>query len=723
MTAETTPRIQLSVRAKILIVFLALSVVSLIITGFFAFAALDKMGRYAEESSATLGVQAINDSSAALQKNAEEYLLRVASDQAEITNALFEDTNAEMSLLAAHAHILQKNLPVTPAIPAYFHTTTPRDPFAATRMVSAPEILINQSSEEWQRLNGMNDMLQALYQTDEDMTGVYVATDSGIMHYYPWNTVIPAPFDPRSRDWYVRAVATDTQVWSDAPYVDAAGHGLIMTCSRAVDHATFGHWVVGSDVSVTTINKDFMSHTMGGDGYAILIDQSGNILSRPGLSSGTDQWDVPFSGGNDLLSSNPVLVDVVKNMTAGKTGIARVWAGSTETYVAYAPVRSMNWSLAVFMPVEQVTRPMNTTRTQILTATYASGLQIQDETSQLLTLFSGLVVVLVVLVVCISCILARIITRPVEELKVGTRVIGKGDLDYRVTIQSGDEFEELAQSFNTMAADLKKNIENLRLTTAEKERYTKELEIARTIQASFLPDTMPDIKNIEIAAVAIPALEVGGDFYDFIPVSDGRCAMVIADVSGKGVSAALFMALSRTLIRANLEGKSDTTGALRQANRMICRDAESSMFVTAFCLVLDPARQTCSCVNAGHNPPLLIRNSSGEAMFLHEDGIALGVLPEMEIHGEDVTLLPGDLVILYTDGVTEAFNTEYHEFGEERLIQIARDCRSLPAPEVIQHILDAVRAFAGSAPQSDDITLVVLRVKPVTEKSQRVREG
>jgi sigma-B regulation protein RsbU (phosphoserine phosphatase) len=720
MTADTTPHIRLNVRAKILIVFLVLSMVSLIITGFFAFTSLDKMGRYAQGSSQSLGESAVNDSSVALQQTAEEYLLRVASDQAEITNVLFEDTNSETNLLAAHAAMLQNNPPMTSVIPAYSLTDRPREPYAATLVVSALGTTVTPASEEGQRLSGMDDMLRELYKTDEDMTGVYVATESGMTHYYPWRADIPPDFDPRSRDWFTRAVATDALVWSDAPYVDAAGQGLIMTCSRAINSPKYGYWVIGSDVSVTIINEDFMSQTLGGNGYAVLIDQFGNIISRPGLSSGSTRWDEPFPGENAFISNDPALVGVVTNMTAGKSGISRVWFDSNETYIAYAPVRSMNWSLAVSMPVEQVTRPMKKTEKQILTATNASSQQIKEETSRLLTIFSGLVVILLVLVLFMSVIFARIITRPVELLKVGTEAIGRGDLDYHVTIETGDEFEELAHSFNTMAADLKKNIENLQLTTAEKERYTKELEIARTIQASFLPETMPDIRGFDIAAVAIPALEVGGDFYDFIPVSHGRWALVIADVSGKGVSAALFMALSRTLIRANLEGKDDTTGALRQANRMIYRDAQSSMFVTAFSLVVDPDRLTLSCVNAGHNPPLVIRHDSGDATFLREDGIALGVLPEMEIHEEDVLLMPGDLVVMYTDGVTEAFNEKYEEFGAEQLIRLAKDCRTLPAREVIDHILEAVRTFAGTTPQSDDITLVVLRVMPADQSPEKL---
>ena len=711
MTADTIPRIRLNLRAKILIVLLALSVISLLITGFFAFSSLTDIGRYAQGSSRTLGENVLNDSSAALQTNAEEYLVRVASDQAEITNVLFEDTNSEMDILAAHAAMLGNNPPIASRIPAYPPTIHLTDPLAATLVEFTPGSNLTPGSEEVRVLAGMDDMLRAVYVTDEDMTAVYIASDTGVMREYPWNPGHPSGYDPRNRDWYKQAVLTGNLTWSDAPYVDASGHGLVMTCSKVIV-SKYGNWVIGSDVAVTAINEDFLSQTLGGKGYSVLIDRNGNIISQPGLSSGTMQWNVAFTPVNAFSSEEPGLRAVLLNMTAGKTGIGRAWFNGTETYVAYAPVHAMNWSLAVSLPVAEVTEPMMKTEGRIKSATIASGQQITDETARLVTIFAALFVILLVAVFFISVTLARYITKPLETLKSGTRAIGKGDLDYRVTIRSGDEFEELANSFNTMAADLKTNIENLKLTTAQKERYTKELEIARTIQASFLPEEMPEVKGFEIAATAIPALEVGGDFYDFIPVSRHRWALIIADVSGKGVSAALFMALSRTLLRACVEGKTDTTAALREANRFICRDAQSSMFVTVFSAILDPERQTLACVNAGHNPPLVVRGDSGDAAFLRQDGIAMGVIPEMVINEEVVTLKPGDLVVLYTDGVTEAFNDDLEEFGEERFKEIARTCRFLPAGEVIRRILSGIHEFTGKTPQSDDITLVVLRVIP-----------
>ena len=371
---------------------------------------------------------------------------------------------------------------------------------------------------------------------------------------------------------------------------------------------------------------------------------------------------------------------------------------------------SMNWSLAVSLPVIEVTRPVSAFPGKIEGATQETGDHISTQTAHLQLVFVFLVIAILLFVLVVSVLLSRVITQPVATLKKGAGAFGNGDLDYRITISSGDEFEDLARSFNAMAGELRQNIENLKKTTAEKERFAKELEIARDIQTHFLPEGMPEIPGYSLSAVMIPAMAVGGDFYDMIPLSNGRWAFVIADVSGKGVSAALFMAMSRTLIRAGLEGASDISPALGTANTLITHNAPSSMFVTVYAAVLDPLHQTLDCISAGHNPPLYLDGDSGEAVYLPAHGIAMGILPDMEKNIEHLRLKAGDLFIMYTDGVTEAFDAQYEAFGEDRLLSVAQECRHLPADEVRDRIIEAIRTFTGSAPQSDDITLVVIRV-------------
>ncbi|MFA7695382.1 MAG: SpoIIE family protein phosphatase [Methanoregula sp.] len=712
MNIPARPRIALSIRAKILILFLALSLVALAITGYFAFSAITDVGSYAQGSSQALGEGVVNDSSSALLSLGEDYLVSVVSDQAYTTDVIFVDTEAEMNILAAQTAEFQHNAPVTALTSVCPVSDPPSDPGSGAVLIFMPGATATPGSEEARTLSGLSDSLKAIFTADNDMKSLYIATDSGMLLMYPGEGNLPENYDPRTRSWYVQAVTQGDQIWSDAPYVDAGTHDLVMTCSQAVTSQKYGHWVIGSDVTTKTINEDFIGQTFGGKGYAVLLNQNGDIISSPHLSAGNVRGNEQVSRENAFSGNDPGLSAVVANMTAGETGIGKVWFNGTETYVAYAPVSSMNWSLAISLSVSEITRPVEKFTGKIEGATQDTGMHITAQTDRLRTVFGLLFFAILLFVLMVSVLLSHVIARPVATLKEGAMAFGDGNLDFRVTIRSGDEFEDLARSFNAMADALKENIANLKKTTAEKERYAKEMEIARSIQTSFLPEKMPEIPGCDVSAVMIPAMEVGGDFYDIVPVSDGRWAFVIADVSGKGVSAALFMAMSRTLIRAGLEGAMDTSRALCTANSLIARSALSSMFVTVFSAVLDPEKMTLACTNAGHNPPLFVRGDSGETVFLQEHGVAMGVLPDMDGTPEYVQLKPGDLFILYTDGVTEAFNSGNAAFGEDRLVRVAQECRTLPAMMIRDRIIAAIREFTCHAPQSDDITLVVIRVMP-----------
>ena len=243
----------------------------------------------------------------------------------------------------------------------------------------------------------------------------------------------------------------------------------------------------------------------------------------------------------------------------------------------------------------------------------------------------------------------------------------------------------------------------------ELERRRLELEIARKIQESFLPETVPALRGFEVAAISRPAEEVGGDFYDFVPTPGGRMGIAIADVSGKGVPAALFMVLSRAMVRASASGEPTAGEVARRANELISADANSGMFVTLFFALLDEEARTLRYVNAGHNPPLLLRGGTGEVALLKTRGIAMGVLEEAEMEEGEVELSEGDVVVLYTDGVTEATDAAGEQFGVERLLLLAKEHRSLPAAALVEEIAGAVLAFSEGEPQFDDITLVVLK--------------
>ncbi|MCP4419458.1 MAG: PP2C family protein-serine/threonine phosphatase [Chloroflexi bacterium] len=255
--------------------------------------------------------------------------------------------------------------------------------------------------------------------------------------------------------------------------------------------------------------------------------------------------------------------------------------------------------------------------------------------------------------------------------------------------------------------------------TVASAKMARELEVAGEIQASFLPNELPDIEGWEIAATIEPALQTSGDFYDFVALGNGRLGLIVADVADKGTGAALYMALSRTLIRTYaLQLPKNPEEALRLANERILQDTESDQFVTVFYGILDTNKGTLTYSNAGHNPALLLSHDGQTApQWLSQTGIPLGMFEEMAWRQNVVTIQPGDVLLMYSDGVTEAQDSESAEFGEDRLLAVMekgnglspRRSGSRSAHTLQTNILSAIHHFVGDAPQFDDITLMVVQ--------------
>ncbi len=244
--------------------------------------------------------------------------------------------------------------------------------------------------------------------------------------------------------------------------------------------------------------------------------------------------------------------------------------------------------------------------------------------------------------------------------------------------------------------------------SAERARMQQELDVAHTIQASFLPDGSPNIPGCSVATYWQAARQVGGDFYDFLPLGDDKWGIVIADVADKGVPAALFMAVSRTILRTVAFNREDPAHVLMRTNEIIAREARSDLFVTIFYGVWDPTTEQFTYANAGHNPPLLLQpNGAFRPLLGH--GIALGILPETHMKSQSMQLRPGETIILYTDGVTEALNEDFDEFGLDRLQAAARTAARQPVADIVSHITGNIRDHVGQTPQFDDMTLIILK--------------
>jgi phosphoserine phosphatase RsbU/P len=256
-----------------------------------------------------------------------------------------------------------------------------------------------------------------------------------------------------------------------------------------------------------------------------------------------------------------------------------------------------------------------------------------------------------------------------------------------------------------------------RLTTAigreaaQRERVNRELEIAREVQEHLFPQRLPPVAGLDYCGQCRPAREVGGDYYDFLELPDGRLGFAIGDVSGKGVGAALMMASLEASLRALASVIDDPADLMDRVNSQVRQASTSNRYATLFYAQYDPASRRLSYVNAGHNAPLVLRNSAGsdQVLRLETGGPVIGLLPhhyEQGLFAHEV----GDLIILFTDGVSESMNIRSEEWGEDGLIELAKACHGFPALEAMRRLLAAAEAFAAGAPQHDDMTLVVLRV-------------
>ncbi len=310
-----------------------------------------------------------------------------------------------------------------------------------------------------------------------------------------------------------------------------------------------------------------------------------------------------------------------------------------------------------------------------------------------------------------GAVLAKSITSAVHELFVGTERVQQGDFAHRITIESRDQLGELADSFNRMSA----SIEHLLHVQREKQRLDDELRIAREIQKSLLPVHPPRMAGLDIAALCEPAREVGGDYYDFFEMSPGVLGVLVADVSGKGTSAALYMAELKGIILALSHTETSPRDLLIKVNQLLADHLDNRSFITMTYAVLDLNAGTLTSARAGHTPLMVV--SGGRSEVIMSDGMVLGLrLPGATERFPAIltehtrAIVPGDIVVLYTDGITEAMDRTGELFGDAALARVLQSQPDLGAAAIRERVLREVRAFVGDAEPHDDMTMVVLRV-------------
>ncbi len=317
-------------------------------------------------------------------------------------------------------------------------------------------------------------------------------------------------------------------------------------------------------------------------------------------------------------------------------------------------------------------------------------------------------------------VLMTFLISPVEKIANGMLAISAGRLDHRITIRSNDEFGQIAKIFN----DMTRRFNEAQGHLLEQELVQQEMQVAQEIQHTLLPREVPQVEGYDVASLYRSAKEVGGDYFDFMMVDDNIMGIAVADVSGKGVPGSLVMTMIRTALRLEARGNRSAIDVMAKVNDFVTPDMKKGMFVTMFYIILNVRQRVINFSSAGHNPMILYRAETDQIYYLKPRGFPLGIdLPDpalfvKSLTQETVHLKQGDLMLAYTDGITEAMNPKREQFGEQRLIDIIRTHHQLSSQEFVEALSQALADFTQEYPQNDDITCVVVKEKMMVGEVQ-----
>lgn len=496
-------------------------------------------------------------------------------------------------------------------------------------------------------------------------------------------------------NWYMLPKLLMQPCWTE-PYTDQeegdeATMDLAMNVSyckplTAADGSFIG--VVSLDISLKWLSETISSVKPYPNSYAFLVGRGGTYLVHPDPEKLFYQTIFTESLVNRI---SPEQMQLGQDMLAWKEGMSNFNINGKSSYITYKPLMTTGWSLAIVCPESDIFGGYNRLRNVLLAS-----------------IILGLTLMFLVMNYLIRRQLA-----PLSRLAKSAEVMASGNLDADIPhMERQDEVGTLNRAFRYMQVSLRQYIDELTSATAKKERIEGELQIARDIQMGMVPRNFPAFPgrtDIDLYASMSPAKEVGGDLYDYL-IKDNTLYFCIADVSGKGVPASLFMAVVRNLFRVvALEGEAPEEIA-RRINDTVSEDNEQLMFITMFIGMADLGTGKLRFCNCGHNPPVLLGD---KPRFMDcEPNVPLGIAPGFTFKGQSIKDFRGTPILLYTDGLNEAENSSHEELGNDRLIQCLSANPYKNAQATISVLLDTVAAHVGDAEQSDDLTLLCINLKP-----------
>lgn len=507
-------------------------------------------------------------------------------------------------------------------------------------------------------------------------------------------------------DWYQIPAMLKKPYWTEPYYDEGGANALLSTYSHPFYLIKNGKrefaGIITIDISLEWLTQTVSSVKILESGYALLISGNGVYVTHPDRNNIMNH--TIFTRAIEL--EIPKLREIGRSMIRGESGFDTIELPQIgKALLYYEPITSTGWSLGVIYPYKEM---------------YAS----LQKLNLVIVILSA--IALALLIIFISTIVGRML-RPLTKFAKSARVVAEGNFSAELPqITSKDEMRELRDSFEFMQRELTVYISNLRETTTAKEKIESELRIAKEIQMGMIPHIFPpfpQIKQIDLYAMLESAKEVGGDLYDFFLLDERNLCFAIGDVSGKGIPASLFMAVTRTLLRSLADRDKTTATILSEINSTLCLNNDSNMFVTFFIGILDTTTGDLRYCNAGHNPPVLIKSGAKAEYFEITKGIPLGLFDDFTFNEQFTKLNGGDQIFLYTDGLTEAENSSNELFSENRLIDSINISESRLPESLVKDVLRSVKLHVADNEQSDDLTMLSILYKRSDEDNSKGKEA
>ena len=566
----------------------------------------------------------------------------------------------------------------------------------------------------------MSEVMLSMFANSEKLSSCFVATPDGNLliasdragNYIDEDGRV-RDFPVRERPWYRQAAEAGELIFTGVEEDAYSGiPGLV--CAAPVYVGGELKAVVGADIFLDAI-RDYVEYASTEGSFLCIVNRDGQVLFSP-VGEGVFRPALSSEAPDLRQCGSPELADFVTRAMEAATELEQVEAEGKEYYMAGVPIFSVGWTLLSVvdrsladLPAQAMLGQYDEISAQAQGA-FETGAKHSQQTALVLTL-----TVLALALVAALYVASRVV-KPVELMTRRIRAMRGENLQFQMekAYRTGDEIEELAESFAKLSGQTLQYIAEVERVTAEKERIGTELELATRIQADMLPNIFPaypERSEFDIYAKMDPAREVGGDFYDFFLVDEDHLCMVMADVSGKGVPAALFMMATRIILSNNAKQGKSPAQILEETNAAICANNREEMFVTVWIGVLELSTGKLTAANAGHEYPALRRPGGGFELVEDPHGFVLGGLGGMKYREYELTLEPGSKLFVYTDGVPEATDAEEQMFGTERMMEALNREPERRPEEILAGVRAAVDAFVGEAEQFDDLTMLCVEYR------------